>query len=187
MVAMPGNGQPSFNTAHSNDGFTYLGLLFAIAIMGIALAAAGSLWQVAQQRDQERELLYIGNQYRQAIALYYEKSPGGGKQFPKSLENLLQDNRHVTIQRYLRKLYRDPITNSDTWGIIEVPGNTITGVYSLSEATPIKQANFEVNNQTFNGKTHYSDWKFVYVIQPPQALPAGASTTTQTLPAIKPP
>lgn len=178
------------NPLRSHSGFTYLGILFAVAIMGIALAATGRIWHVAQQREKERELLYIGNKYRQAIALYYEKTPGGGKQFPKNLENLLQDNRYVTTQRYLRKPYRDPITNSKKWGIVEGPGNTIMGVYSLSEATPIKQENFDENDQAFTGKAHYSDWKFVYVIrvaQPgttPQNIPA-QNATTQTLPAVK--
>ncbi|WP_124949923.1 type II secretion system protein [Sulfuriferula thiophila] len=164
---------------HLNKGFTYLAILFAIAIMGIALAAAGSLWHVSQQREKERELLYIGNQYRQAITLYYERSPGGGKQFPKSLENLLQDNRQLVPQRYLRKLFRDPITNSKTWGLVAGPGNSIMGVYSLSEDTPIKQGNFDKNNLAFAGAQHYSDWKFVYVIQTPLGLPV------QGLPALK--
>ena len=170
------------HSARLNTGFTYLGILFAIAIMGVALAAAGSFWHTAQQREKERELLFIGNQYRQAISLYYEKSPGGGKQFPKALENLLQDNRHVTTQRYLRKIYRDPITNSKTWGIVEGPGNTIMGVYSLSEDTPIKQGNFDEINQTFAGKAHYSDWKFVYTIK---AAQPGLGAPAKTPPVAK--
>jgi type II secretory pathway pseudopilin PulG len=163
----------NMHPAHLNKGFTYLAILFAIAIMGIALAAAGTLWHVTQKREKERELLYIGNQYRQAIALYYERTPGGSKQFPKSLENLLQDNRQLTPQRYLRKLFRDPITNSKTWGLVAGPGNGIMGVYSLSEDTPMKQANFDKNDLAFTDTQHYSDWKFVYVTQSlQQGLPA---------------
>jgi len=184
MVAAVNSIRLALGSTRSNAGFTYLGILFAVTIMGIALAAAGSLWHVAQQREKERELLYIGNQYRQAIALYYERSPGGGKQFPKTLEHLLQDNRHVTTQRYLRKIYRDPITNSKTWGIVEGPGNTIMGVYSLSEDTPLKQGNFDPIDQIFTGKTHYSDWKFVYVIKAAQpGLPA--KNAPVQIPAVK--
>ncbi len=136
--------------------------------MGIALAAAGGFWHIAQKREKERELLYVGNQYRQAIALYYERSPGGGKQFPKTLENLLQDERQLTTQRYLRKLYRDPITNSKTWGLVEGPNNSIMGVYSLSEDAPMKQDNFEKKDMGFVGKSQYTDWKFAYVVKTPQ-------------------
>lgn len=163
---------PALRPPHNNAGFTYLAILFIVAIMGIALAAAGSVWHVAQQREKERELLYIGNQYRQAITLYYERSPGGAKQFPKKLEYLLQDNRMVTTQRYLRKIYRDPITNSKTWGIVEGPSNSIMGVYSLSESLPLKQGNFDESDQDFTGKSHYSEWKFVSAtkaVQPGQA------------------
>ena len=154
-----------------SHGFTYLAILFAIAIMGIALAAAGGFWHIAQKREKERELLYVGNQYRQAIALYYERSPGGGKQFPKTLENLLQDERQLTTQRYLRKLYRDPITNSKTWGLVEGPNNSIMGVYSLSEDAPMKQDNFEDRDKAFAGTVSYFDWKFVYIVKLPQAGP----------------
>ena len=159
-------------------GFTYLAILFIVAIMGIALAAAGSVWHVAQQREKERELLYIGNQYRQAITRYYERSPGGAKQFPKKLEYLLQDNRMVTTQRYLRKIYRDPMTNSKNWGIVEGPGNSIMGVYSLSDELPLKQGNFDEIDKDFIGKSHYYDWKFVSVtkvVQPGQATQTGAA------------
>jgi type II secretory pathway pseudopilin PulG len=170
----------NMHPAHLNKGFTYLAILFAIAIMGIALAAAGTLWHVTQKREKERELLYIGNQYRQAITLYYERSPGGSKQFPKSLENLLQDNRQLTPQRYLRKLFRDPITNSKTWGLVAGPGNSIMGIYSLSEDTPMKRANFNKSDSAFTDAQHYSDWKFVYATQSSrQGLPV------QGLPVLK--
>lgn len=45
-------------------GFTYLGLLFVVALMGIALAATGSLWVVERQREREQELLFVGDQIR---------------------------------------------------------------------------------------------------------------------------
>lgn len=172
----PGS-MPTLQARHNQAGFTYLAILFIVAIMGMALAAAGSVWHVAQQREKERELLYIGNQYRQAIALYYERSPGGAKQFPKKLEYLLQDNRMVTTQRYLRKIYRDPMTNSKNWGLVEGPNNTIMGVYSTSNAIPIKQANFDKADREFAGKMRYSDWVFIYEIKQPQTATTAPTKT----------
>lgn len=172
---------------HKHAGFTYLAILFMVAIMSIALAATGSIWHVAQQREKERELLYIGTQYRQAITQYYERSPDGAKQFPKKLEYLLQDNRMVTTQRYLRKIYRDPMTNSQNWGIVEGPGNSIMGVYSLSEAHPLKQGNFDEIDKDFIGKSHYSEWKFVSLTQVEQAGQATQlGTAVNNLPANSP-
>jgi type II secretory pathway pseudopilin PulG len=147
----------------SSRGFTYLGLLFAIAIMGAVLAATGIVWHTAQQREKERELLFVGNQFRHAIQLYYERSPAGAPQYPKSLEDLLKDKRYVTVERYLRKIYRDPMTGSTEWGLVTMPDGSIMGVYSLSDETPIKQGGFSEKDAAFEGRGSYREWQFVFV------------------------
>lgn len=144
-------------------GFTYIGLLFFIAIMSITLAMAASLWSFARQREKERELLFVGNQFRRAIGLYYERTPGTVKKYPKQLEDLLQDDRYVTIQRYLRDIYRDPITGESDWGLVSAPSGGIMGVYSKSEAATIKTGNFSYVDSLLDGKKKYSEWKFVYL------------------------
>jgi len=93
-----------------SKGFTYLALLLAVAITAGALAAAGGVYSQMAQREKERELLFVGEQMRQAIALYYWRTPGGAHQYPKDLEALLEDKRWPVTQRYLRKIYRDPMT-----------------------------------------------------------------------------
>ena len=55
----------------------------------------------------EAELLYGGNQYRRAIERYYVSGP---RQFPRALEDLLKDPRKPGTERYLRKLYIDPLS-----------------------------------------------------------------------------
>ena len=131
--------------------------------MGIGLAAVGPVSRTLQLRDKERELLFVGDQFRRAIATYYEKTPGGLKQYPKKLEDLLRDNRYPNVQRYLRKIYTDPLTGNAQWGLVEIPGIGITGVYSLSELAPVKTANFSALYKSFATAKKYSDWKFVYV------------------------
>ena len=44
-------------------GFTYVGLLIAVALMGVGLAAYGELYSHAAQREKEAELLFIGGQF----------------------------------------------------------------------------------------------------------------------------
>ena len=83
----------------SQQGFTYLALLIAVAVGGGVLAAIGELTSHAQQREKEAELLFAGHQYRQAIAAYYERAPGGAKRFPQKLEDMLEDKRHPMPQR----------------------------------------------------------------------------------------
>jgi len=154
------------------EGFTFVAVLIALAVIGAALAATGEVWSQARQREQEKELLFVGNQFRQAIALYYERTPGTAKQYPMTLEDLLRDARYPSMQRYLRKLYADPLSGKPEWGIIKGPDGGIMGVYSLSSREPIKTAGFTGPNNVLEGAVHYSDWRFQYeptVVAPPEA------------------
>lgn len=140
-------------------GFTYMGLLLFIAMSGIALSVIGPVWHAEAQREREKELLFVGGQLAQAIASYHLHTPGGVKQYPASLEDLLQDKRFPTMRRHLRKLYRDPMTGSADWGLIREQGR-ITGVYSLSKTKPIKQEGFADNMAAFAGAGSYEKWRF---------------------------
>jgi hypothetical protein len=137
---------------------TYLAVLFFVAASGAMLAAAAVIWSHERQRQKEEELIWIGNQFRQAIALYYYRTPGTLKRYPEKLEDLLEDRRYLTTQRYLRKIYRDPVSGEATWGIVAAPSGGVMGVYSLSGAAPIKQNYVE---PLLQGKT-YQDWKFTF-------------------------
>ena len=154
-------------------GFTYLVALFAVAIIGAVLGATSVIWHTQVQRDNEQELLFIGHAYRRAIAQYYENTPGTAKQFPKKLEDLLEDSRQTRLTRYLRKAYRDPMSGSKEWGLLKGPDASIVGVYSLSSRIPIKRAGFEEEDREFVSAANYSDWKFVYT-QPTQPTPSAA-------------
>ena len=145
----------------SQAGFTYLAALFLIVVMGVMLAAIGKVWDTAQQREKERELLFVGNQFRQAIGRYYHHPPGGEKFFPQKLEELLLDPRQIGTQRYLRKIYRDPMTGQAEWALFVVNGR-ITGVYSMSQKAPLKSSNFRLADKAFESAEKYGDWKFVY-------------------------
>jgi len=151
-------------------GVAFLGLLIVVAVMGVALGATATVWQQAQQREKERELLFIGLQYRRAIQRYYEQSPGT-KTYPATLAVLLRDERLPGIRRYLRRPYRDPLTNADAWGLVPAPAGGIMGVHSLAPGQPIRRANFPAELGWAGGGASYADWQFVYV--PP--APAGGS------------
>jgi type II secretory pathway pseudopilin PulG len=142
-------------------GFTYIGVLVLVALMGIALAAAGQVWHTLQQREKEQELLFIGNQFRLALSRYAGHTPGQARRAPLHLEELLRDPRHPGVQRYLRKIYLDPMTGSAEWGLITGPDGEIYGVHSLSGAEPLKKSNFRLADRHFEGKMKYSDWVFM--------------------------
>jgi len=145
------------------QGMTYVAILFFIAIAGAVLATTAEVWSQQRLRSREQELLWIGSHFSQAIEQYYQHSPGTVKRYPGKLEDLLEDHRHLAVTRYLRKIYRDPMTGEARWGIVTAPQGGIMGVYSLSDEEPIKRAGFAERQDNFNGSRHYSDWRFVYV------------------------
>jgi type II secretory pathway pseudopilin PulG len=150
-------------------GFTYVGLLAILVIIGISLGAAGKYWQNVMMREKEEELLFRGDQYKQAIERYYSAVPGR-PQYPRSIDDLLQDSRTSGGKRYLRQRYKDPMTGEDFVVIenVDASGKHMIGVRSSSDKTPLKQANFPDAYQDFAGKGKYSDWQFMAVIQPAQ-------------------
>ena len=133
-------------------------MLMAVALIGLSLALTGEVWRTAALREKEAQLLYVGNQYRSAIGRYYLAGPA---RYPRSLEELLKDSRQARTERYLRKLYPDPVTGKAEWGLVKTPAGEITGVYSLSDEKPFRVAGFAAGNR-FDGATKYSEWKFVY-------------------------
>lgn len=144
-----------------SGGFVYIGLLIGLAIIGISLGAVSEVWTQSRQREREQELLFAGNQIRQAITLFYLASPPANRRFPLQLDELLEDVRTPDKPgRYLRKIYHDPITNSEKWGEVRLPGGQLVGVYSQSDAAPIKSAGFALRDNDFIDKTRYSEWVF---------------------------
>ena len=161
-----------------STGFTYIGVLIFVALMGIALASVGKVWSTQKIRENEREILFIGDQYRHAIGQYYERSQGA-KQFPKTMDELLLDRRYPTVQRYLRRPYVDPLTGKPEWGLVMRADGGIVGVYSLSEESPLKRSNFHIGYENFVGADRYSDWKFIYVPIAENTPPTGAVNRTR--------
>jgi hypothetical protein len=147
-------------------GFAYIWVLLLVAFMGIGLSLGAEVYVTSAQRDKEKELLAIGHQFRYAIGRYYESQIGGfqaaGKHdYPNSLEDLLKDSRTPNVNRYLRKVFVDPMTGKAEWGLLRI-GGKVVGVHSLSDKQPIKQGNFEADDMSFNSKEKYSEWVFTY-------------------------
>lgn len=161
---------PGSTRLREQSGFTYLAILALIAVLSLSLGAASEHIANINKREREAELAFVGEQYRNAIASYYQSPVGGVKQFPDTLESLLLDKRSINPVRHLRRLYRDPITGSDQWGLVKTPTGQITGVYSLSNEPILATSKAtDISNSLLSGKegtnqplTLYSDWKFVH-------------------------
>ena len=152
---------PLIRGAKKQSGFTLLAMLLVVAATGAVLASIGELASHAMPREKEKQLLFAGQQYREAIASYYNRTPGAVKRYPASLSELLEDKRFPMPQRHLRRLYPDPVTGQG-FTPVESPEGGIMGVHSPSEAEPVKSANFLLRDADFTDARKYSDWKFVY-------------------------
>jgi type II secretory pathway pseudopilin PulG len=145
--------------ASRQRGFTYLGLLMAVVVMGLMLTLVSRVWRTTEQRERETQLLFIGHAYRIAISSYVAL----GHQYPPALENLLKDDRFPVPRRHLRRLYADPMTGQADWTLIMTPsGQGIMGVASSSQGVPIKRDGFEVIDAELKGADCYCAWQFVY-------------------------
>jgi type II secretory pathway pseudopilin PulG len=71
--------------------------------MAIMMTVVMPVWRQTAQREKEAELVFRGEQYARAISLLQRKSVGA---LPPSLDFLVE-------QRFLRKKFKDPITNDD--------------------------------------------------------------------------
>ena len=163
-----------YKEKRSSDGFTYIGLLLAIAILGFFAAGVSEVWHTALKREREAELLFAGDQIRRALTRYAISAPGG-ERYPRRLEDLLRDPRYPLPRRYLRQVYRDPMTADGEWALVKT-GDFITGVHSLSEDEPLKSANFGFADRGFEDKKKYSEWIFM-VVEPARNTRARAPTT----------
>jgi type II secretory pathway pseudopilin PulG len=170
-------------TGSGARGFAMAGLLVAIALVSLMLAMAMPTWRTLAQREKEEELLFRGQQYDRAIQLYRKKNAAPGA---PSVDALVEG-------RFLRRKYKDPITNGDfeLVGVsqaanapgVQQPqrgfGQLIGGVKSKS-----KQKSLRV----LNGRSVYSDWQFTYVPWKPGGQPTvpGAPARPGMTPAVGP-
>ncbi len=147
-------------------GFTYMGMLVAIVVIGITSLVVAQTWKSVSRVQKERQLIWCGHQFRNAIRGYYEyrkKLRGGadGNYYPTELKDLLSDPGRVGGYSWLRKIYVDPMTGKDDWVLVRTTGG-VKGVHSASDAEPLRKAGFDVDDSSFTGKTRYSEWVFEY-------------------------
>ena len=142
-------------------GFTYLGLMFLIALMGMAAAMASAVWSTTQRRDNERELVFTGRQFTDAIERYRKHSVDPLRLYPRSLQELLHDDRTGVPPHHLRRLYVDPMTGDTRWGLIRLVDGSIVGVHSLSDRVPFDRLSVVPGFASPPGAKSYQDWRFV--------------------------
>jgi type II secretory pathway pseudopilin PulG len=163
------------------SGYTIVLVLVLIAVLTVGLLAAVPVWETQVRRESEEELIFRGTQIVDAIKLYQKKFPG---QFPASLEDLYK-------KRFLRRLYRDPMTRDGRWDIIvrserQAPPKAGGPPAGPAQIMVVAEANLAAANagrlvgvvsrsthasiRIYNDQASYDQW-FFYLGQDPKTVP----------------
>jgi type II secretory pathway pseudopilin PulG len=180
----------------SERGYAMAALLVMIAIMLTLMTAAGPIWRHLARREKEAELVFRGEQYARAIALYRTKNANLPNAFPPSIDVLVEG-------KYLRKKYKDPMTKDGEFVPIAaagqqpgVPGgNPQTGRGRAGQPQPspvqpqpgapqpptagpaaggvmgVRSKSTETSLRSYRGATRYDMWQFTFNVAP---RPGGA-------------
>lgn len=101
----------------SAQGYAMAALLVGLSIMAVMLTVVMPVWKQDAQREKEAELVFRGQQYVRAVGLFQRKNGPGT--LPPTIDILVD-------QKFLRKKFKDPITNDDflplTAGQVAGPG-----------------------------------------------------------------
>lgn len=167
-LAGQGNQQRSLAMRSRLDdgGYIMVVLLIGIAVTAVWMGALLPSWHQQAVRQKEADLIFRGEQYARAIALYFRRNQA----LPTSIDALVS-------QHYLRRKYLDPITGKDflpvaagfsqaqgsrgqtpaaSVGAPQVQvGGGISGVRSTSNDTSIR---------IYNGQQTYSQFAFDYTM-----------------------
>lgn len=160
-----GSGMNSGRQKSVSRGFTYLMLLWWVAIASVMLAALGQQWAFERRRQKEIDMVFRAHDIQRALGAYYAAAPASQvRVWPKRLEDLLEDRRGPVVRRHLRQLWKDPLTGRSNWGLIaaveaaSAPGTGladeaggIKGVYSQAKGKPIRAP---------EGIKRYDEWRF---------------------------
>jgi hypothetical protein len=170
-------------------GVTYLMLMFAIVLIGIATTAAAKQWKAIVQRELEADLLAKGIEIQNALALYSATIKAGrvmpGEVYPKTLADLTK-----LPKPFLRKVYLDPIGHGE-WEYLRAPTGGIMGVRSKSLAKPFRQRDFPPAVRHFEGRASYREWVFQHpspssVLMVPQGIAPGSGLPSMPGSSITP-
>jgi type II secretory pathway pseudopilin PulG len=170
-------------------------LLVGLSIMAIMMTVAMPAWNQMARREKEAELVFRGEQYARAIGLFQRRQGPGA--LPPTIDVLVD-------QRFLRRKYKDPITDDDFVPLLlttapqQGPGQAAATAGRGSVAAGLRGSAFsappgvgaagaafggitgvtskskEQSIRLYKGRNHYNEWQFVFT-PPAQAPGAGGA------------
>lgn len=99
------------NISHgkSQQGMTYVFFLWFILIYGILLGSYIEVTSTQAKRLKEQDFIYTAELYLKALENYYKDK----QTLPTDIKQLLCDGATYPCKRYLRQLYKDPLSKQN--------------------------------------------------------------------------
>ncbi len=151
-------------------GYSLLIAVIAVNIFAVFLLMARSMWETEIRRDLEEELIFRARQYVKAIELYKQKHVN---LYPKTLEVLYEE-------KFLRKQYKDPMTELGKWNIVMkdatggqggslliVPEDMLPQFEAKAFIVGVCSTSSEEGFRTYRKKKRYNEWA-IYEGEDPQ-------------------
>ena len=185
-------GQGETARRHTERGYAMAALIVGIAVLAVLMTAAMPVWKQTVQREKEEETVFRGEQIAHAIGLFQRKTANS---YPPSIDILVQ-------QKFLRKKYKDPITNDDFVPLTQAaqaaqrgaqpapqgqqgrggqpsaatPGAPAQGGVPVGGIIGVTSKSTDQSIRLYKGRSHYNEWAFIFT-PPAQAPGTGAVGT----------
>ena len=186
---LAGQGETARRRAGRDErGYAMAALIVGLAVMAVLMIAAMPVWKQMARREKEEELVFRGEQIAHSIGMYQRRTANA---FPPNLDVLVQ-------QKFLRRKYKDPITNDDFVPLAQTSqagqrgaqagqqgqtqqgrGQQPAGAAAPGGSTAVggiigvTSKSTDTSIRLYKGRSHYNEWAFIYT--PPAAAPgAGA-------------
>ncbi|MGE5341066.1 MAG: hypothetical protein ACM3SY_06245 [Candidatus Omnitrophota bacterium] len=157
----------------SKKGYALLCAILTLNIFAILVLKSRTMWETEIQRDLEEELLFRAKQYVTAIDAYNKKNPNA----PLEKFDVLVE------KKFLRQLYKDPMTNSDKWNVVMREGTTEKGKLLIVPMDQMNQytgqamligvssTSCALSFKEYRTKKRYCEWAVYIGGQDNQAMP----------------
>jgi len=186
LIPMHLAGQGETARREDQRGYAMAGLIVGLAVMAVLMTAAMPVWKQMAQREKEAELVFRGEQYAHAIGMFQRRTANA---FPPNLDVLV-------TQKFLRKKYKDPITNEDFLPLANTQGPAAQrggqpaqqgaaqqgrgqqagqgaqapgGGTTVGGIIGVTSKSTETSIRLYKGRSHYNEWAFIYT--PPAQAP----------------
>ena len=158
---------------NGKNGYALITAIIAINIFAVFSLMAASMWQREIGRENEKELIFRGNQYVKAIENYRKKYPNT---FPKDIDLLVKE-------KFIRKMYKDPVNETGEWNYVMksrnvrnktfliIPLEFLSKYIKSYDLIGVSSGSVDESYMEYRGKNRYDEWAFYFGQKVEQEMP----------------